>query len=63
MNDTFAGRVEAWHDFYLFIGTAASTLVGLLFVALTLRSDVLKRDEFGASRTLARQSFAASSTS
>lgn len=58
MPDDFARVVERWHDFYLLVGTASATLVGLLFIALTLNVDLLHRDEYGAARTLARQSFA-----
>ncbi len=32
---------EGWHEFYLLAGTAAVTLVGLLFVALSFNLDVL----------------------
>ena len=31
--------IERWHDFYLMAGTAAVTLAGLLFVALSLHLD------------------------
>ena len=31
--------IERWHDFYLLAGTAAVTLAGLLFVALSLHLD------------------------
>jgi hypothetical protein len=34
---TFAEIVAGWHNFYLLLGGASATLVGLLFVALTLR--------------------------
>ena len=33
--------LERWHEFYLLAGTAAVTLVGLLFVALSFNLDVL----------------------
>lgn len=33
--------VEQWHEFYLMAGTAAVTLAGLLFVALSLHLDLL----------------------
>lgn len=36
--------LEQWHDFFLLAGTAAVTLVGLLFVALSLNLDVLIHD-------------------
>jgi hypothetical protein len=34
----------AWHEFYLMAGTAAVTLAGLLFVALSLHIDALIHD-------------------
>lgn len=58
MDTAFAAKIDAWHEFYLLVGTAAATLVGLLFIALTLNADVVRRDELGTARTLARQSFA-----
>jgi len=41
---TFTEWVERWHDFYLMAGTAAVTLAGLLFVALSLHLDQLVKD-------------------
>ena len=35
---------EVWHDFFLLAGTAAVTLVGLLFVALSFNLDALLHD-------------------
>lgn len=35
MND-WTQRLEGWHDFYLLIGGASATLMGLTFVAVTL---------------------------
>jgi hypothetical protein len=55
--DTFAQAVEGWHDFYLMIGTAAATLVGLLFVSLSLNVDVITRPENADLRVLATQTF------
>ncbi len=37
----FVEWIEQWHDFYLMAGTAAVTLAGLLFVALSLHLDRL----------------------
>jgi hypothetical protein len=48
---------EAWHDFYLMAGTAAVTLVGLLFVALSLHVEVLFRKEHADFRELAAEAF------
>lgn len=36
---------ESWHEFYLMAGTAAVTLAGLLFVAISLHIDELIHDE------------------
>jgi hypothetical protein len=55
--DTFAQAVEGWHDFYLLIGTAAATLIGLLFVSLSLNVDVISREENADLRMLAAQTF------
>lgn len=48
---------EAWHDFYLMAGTASVTLVGLLFVALSLHVAVLFRGEHKDFRLLAAEAF------
>jgi len=48
---------EAWHDFYLLAGTAAVTLVGLLFVSLSLHVEILFRPEHGDFREMAAQAF------
>jgi hypothetical protein len=55
--DTFAQAVEGWHDFYLMVGTAAATLVGLLFVSLSLNVDVITREANADLRVLAAQTF------
>ena len=31
----FAQAAQRWHDFYLLVGTAAATLIGLMFVAVS----------------------------
>jgi hypothetical protein len=36
--------MEAWHDYYLLIGTAAATLVGLMFVAVSIMSGYMTED-------------------
>jgi hypothetical protein len=38
---TFAQSVDAWHDFYVVAGTVGATLMGLLFVAVSLRLDTI----------------------
>ena len=39
-----AGALVPWHEFYALLGTAAGTLVGLLFVAATLAAGVFPSD-------------------
>lgn len=36
--------LHEWHDFYVLLGTAAGTLVGLLFVAATIAGGVFSQD-------------------
>jgi len=38
---TYAQTLQSWHDFYLTAGAAAATLVGLLFVGLSLHISVV----------------------
>jgi hypothetical protein len=55
--DGFTQAIEGWHDFYLMIGAAAATLVGLLFVSLSLNVDAITRPENADLRMLAAQTF------
>lgn len=36
MGGSLAERLRDWHDFYLLIGTASATLIGLMFVAASI---------------------------
>ncbi len=45
-----AEALEHWHDFYILLGTAAATLVGLLFVAATVGAGVFTSGRRAASR-------------
>ena len=40
MQSSLADLLEAWHDFDLLIGSAAATLVGLMFVAASIGASV-----------------------
>lgn len=51
---TFATTMESWHDFYLLTGTAAVTLAGLLFVALSLHLEQLVEESHEHLLALAR---------
>jgi hypothetical protein len=55
--ETFAQTIAEWHDFYLMLGTAAATLVGLLFVGLTLNVDLIRRADFFDVQHLAALTF------
>ncbi len=55
--DAFTQAVEGWHDFYIVIGTAAATLMGLLFLSLSLNADVIIRKTNVDLRVLAAQTF------
>ena len=51
---TFQEWAEHWHEFYLMAGTAAVTLAGLLFVALSLHLDRLVEETHEHLLALAR---------
>ena len=53
----FSRLVQEWQSFYMLLGTAAGTLVGLLFVALSLNTRVLDDEQYKRFRYLAHQSF------
>jgi hypothetical protein len=41
---------EPWHDFYMLLGTASATMIGLLFVAASISSGIFARSRRGAQR-------------
>lgn len=43
METSFQAEVATWNDFYMLLGGAAAALLGLLFVALSLRLGIFKR--------------------
>ena len=58
MDGAFAETVEDWSGFYAFTGGAAATLLGLLFVAASLRLDIFRRREIADVRDFAGLTFA-----
>jgi hypothetical protein len=44
MPESLAGLLHDWHDFYVLAGTAAATLVGLMFVAASIGSSIFKEE-------------------
>jgi hypothetical protein len=55
--DIFANVIEGWHDFYMMAGAAATTLVGLLFVSMSINLDLVAHEENADLRELAIQTF------
>jgi len=53
-----ASAVGRWHDFYLLTGTAAATLMGLLFVGLSLHLDEIAGEGRAHIKVIARDAFA-----
>jgi hypothetical protein len=51
MASSVAALLHDWHDFYILVGTASATLVGLMFVAVSIGSSIFneeKRASMGA---------------
>ena len=57
MDDGFPAAVVEWTAFYAFTGGAAATIVGLLFVAVSLRLDLFRRKEVADVRDYASFTF------
>lgn len=49
--------MQGWRDFYELIGGAAATLLGLLFVSMSLNADIILGPAHQHSRRLAEQAF------
>lgn len=54
----FGAFIDSWHEFYLMTGTAAVTLAGLLFVALSLHLEMLVEERYSAMLVVARSTLA-----
>ena len=57
MHASFASTVAGWHDFYMLAGATSATLVGLIFVAVSLHLDLVHESGISAIFTLARRTF------
>lgn len=51
MVPTIVEALKEWHDFYLLLGAAGATLLGLLFVAVSLGTGFLTEQRQAATRT------------
>jgi hypothetical protein len=50
MQGSLAALFHDWHDFYLLVGTASATLVGLMFVAASIGASVFNEEHRNAMR-------------
>jgi hypothetical protein len=53
----FADVLAPWHDFYLLAGTVSATLMGLLFVAMSIHWDVVLHDTKAHLHAIALEAF------
>ena len=53
----FSVTLHEWHDLFIVSGTAGATLLGLLFVALSLNADLILSGERSHLKNVAAQSF------
>jgi hypothetical protein len=49
--------MDGWHDFHQMIGATAATLLGLLFVSVSLNAETILGEQHQHSRRLAEQAF------
>jgi hypothetical protein len=54
---SFAGAAAAWQNFYLLAGTAAATLIGLMFVAITFGASLVTRQTSESARAFIDPTF------
>jgi hypothetical protein len=45
MDIPLIGSLEHWHDFYTLTGSASATLVGLMFVAVSISDGAFSRQD------------------
>jgi hypothetical protein len=57
MQSSFSQVIERWHDFYLAASTDAATLIGLLFIGLSLNLEVITSVARADLRALALKTF------
>src|SRR5215469_8346954 len=48
MGPLLAELLRDWHDFYVLVGTASATLVGLMFVAVSIGTAIFNEDHSAA---------------
>jgi uncharacterized membrane protein (DUF4010 family) len=53
----FSEMIKEWQNFYILVGTAAATLIGLLFVAVSIHIDIFHRKTSAVLRHFAALTF------
>jgi hypothetical protein len=48
MDPSPSALLHEWHDFYVLVGTASATLVGLMFVAVSIGTTIFNEDDRAA---------------
>jgi len=48
MDPSLSSLLHDWHDFYVLVGTASATLVGLMFVAVSIGTAIFNEDRRNA---------------
>jgi hypothetical protein len=48
MDPSLSALLHDWHDFYVLVGTASATLVGLMFVAVSIGTTIFNEDHRAA---------------
>jgi hypothetical protein len=56
--DPFPAALQGWQNFYLLAGTAAATLTGLMFVAVTFGSSLVTRESASSARAFLDPTYA-----
>jgi hypothetical protein len=48
MDPSLSSLLHEWHDFYVLVGTASATLVGLMFIAVSIGTAIFNEDHRAA---------------
>lgn len=57
MHGSFSSDISSWESFFMLAGTASATLIGLLFVAVSLHLDLIGESGAATVLSLARRTF------
>jgi hypothetical protein len=53
----FAATAQPWHNFYLLLGGASATLIGLMFVAVTFGAPLMRKETLSTARAFIDPSY------